>query len=123
MTTQEIANRLVALCHEGKYEQAIQELYSPEIVSVEPAGSPAERVQGFEALAEKAKVFQGMIAETHGTTVSEPLVADNFFSCSMSMDVTFKEGPRVNMEEICVYQVKDGKVILEQFFFTPAPGQ
>ncbi|MDW3197292.1 MAG: nuclear transport factor 2 family protein [Cytophagales bacterium] len=122
MSTQEIANRLVALCREGKFEQAIQELYAPEIVSVEPVGAPVERVQGFEALAEKAKAFGEMIAETHGSSVSDPIVADNFFSCSMTMDVTFKDGPRVNMEEICLYQVKDGKVIKEEFFFTPMQG-
>ncbi len=122
MTTQEIADRLVELCRKEQFEQAIEELYSPEIVRVEPAGTPKERVQGLEALAEKTKAFGDMIAETHGSTVSDPIVADNFFSCAMTMEVTFKNGPRVNMEEICLYQVKDGKVIKEEFFFTPMPG-
>ena len=33
MTTQEVANELVKLCREGKWEECIQKLYSPEIKS------------------------------------------------------------------------------------------
>jgi hypothetical protein len=62
-----------------------------------------------------------MLEEFHGMEVSEPIVADNFFSCSMKMDVTFKGGPRTTMEEICLYQVVDGKISQEEFFFTPGP--
>jgi hypothetical protein len=40
MTTTEIAERLVALCRENKYEQAQTELYSDDAVSIEPEGSP-----------------------------------------------------------------------------------
>jgi len=35
----------------------------------------------------------------------------------MGMDVTMKGMGRVKMEEVCVYKVKDGKVVSEQFFF------
>jgi hypothetical protein len=33
------------------------------------------------------------------------------------MDVTMKGRGRMNLEEICVYQVKDGKIVREEFFF------
>jgi hypothetical protein len=36
----------------------------------------------------------------------------------MSFDVTFKERGRQQMEELCVFEVKDGKIINEQFFYT-----
>ena len=32
MTTQDVANRLVALCRVGKNDQAVKELYAPDIV-------------------------------------------------------------------------------------------
>ena len=38
LTTQEVANRLVSLCREGKFVDAIQELYAPLVVSIEPDG-------------------------------------------------------------------------------------
>ena len=36
MTTQEVADKLVSLCREAQFETAVAELYSPNIVSVEP---------------------------------------------------------------------------------------
>ena len=59
-----------------------------------------------------------MVAEFHGNEVSEPIVADNFFSCRMKMDATFKEGGRQSIEEICLYQVENGKIVKEEFFYT-----
>jgi putative methionine-R-sulfoxide reductase with GAF domain len=53
----------------------------------------------------------------YGVKVSEPLVAGNSFAITMDMDVTMKGRSRETMSEVCVYVVKDGKIISEQFFF------
>ena len=119
MTTREVAEKLVAYCRQGDFESPYSELYSPEIVSVEPEGSPTPITRGFEELMAKGKAFEEMVETMHGNEVSDPIVAENFFSCTMKMDVTFRGGPRTFMEEICVYEVKDGKIVREQFFFTP----
>lgn len=121
MTTQEVANKLVEYCRKGQFEEAMTELYAPNIVSIEPAGAPAERIEGIEGVVAKGKQFAEMTEEFHGMEVSEPVVAENFFSCSMKMDITMKGAPRMTMEEICTYGVKDGKIVYEQFFFTPQP--
>jgi hypothetical protein len=34
----------------------------------------------------------------------------------MRLDMTMKGQGRMDMAELCVYQVKDGKIISEQFF-------
>ncbi|PCE66402.1 nuclear transport factor 2 family protein [Sediminicola luteus] len=121
MNTQEVANKLVGYCRNMQFENAMNELYSHDIVSIEPKGSPAEEVRGIEAVRQKGEQFEQMVEAMHGVEVSEPLVADNFFSCTMKMDVTFKGAPRSTMEEVCIYQVADGKIVSEQFFFTPMP--
>jgi len=36
----------------------------------------------------------------------------------MSFDVTFKDRGRQQMEEVCVYEVNNGKIVNEQFFYT-----
>jgi hypothetical protein len=36
----------------------------------------------------------------------------------MSIDATYKERGRMAMDEICVYQVRDGKIVHEQFFYS-----
>jgi len=122
MTTQEVANRLVELCREGKNEQAVKELYAPEIVSVEPEGAPNRIVKGLAGIAEKGMQFQNMIENINSSYVSDPLVAENFFSISMLMNVKMKGVPvDVDMDEICVYTVNNGKIVKEEFFYTLQP--
>lgn len=121
MTTREVADKLVAYCRKGQFEEAMTELYAPNIVSIEPDGAPHKLAEGIEAVVEKGKQFAEMTEEFHSMDVSDPVVADNFFSCSMKMDITMKGAGRMVMEEICLYHVADGKIDREEFFFTPAP--
>jgi hypothetical protein len=122
MTTQEVANRLVALCREGKFEQAVRELYSPDIVSVEAEGTPDRIVTGLAAIAEKGARFEAKIERINTSTISDPLVAENFFSMAMLMNVRMKGMPfDIDMDEICVYTVREGKIVKEEFFYTPEP--
>lgn len=120
MTTQEVADKLVAHCRMGAFDAAYEELYHADIVSIEPDGAPEKEVKGIDAVLAKSKRFEAMTEAVHSNEVSDPVVADNFFSCSMKMNVTFKGAPGpIVMEEICLYQVQDGKIIKEEFFFTP----
>lgn len=118
MTTQEIADRLVALCNEGKYEQAQRELYAQDAKSIEPASAQGmQSVEGLDAIIAKGNQFQAMIQEIHGGRVGGPLVAGSQIAVTIGLDVTFKDGNRMNMDEIAVYSVKDGKIVQEQFFY------
>lgn len=119
MNTNEVANRLVELCRQGQFETAVKELYSENIVSIEPDGAPVKEIVGLEGVIQKGQNFNEMVEEFHGIEVSDPVVADSFFSCSMKMDVTFKGAPRSSMEEVCLYKVDNGKIVREEFFFTP----
>lgn len=120
MNTQAIAARLVELCRQGKYEQAQDELYADDAVSIEMDGLPPEMARdtrGLEAIREKGRQFNAGIEAMHGGSVGDPIVTGNWFSLVMTMDATFKERGRVDMREICVYQVRDGKIVREQFFY------
>ena len=57
------------------------------------------------------------VEEMHGGSVGEPSVAGNWFTVPMSMDVTMKGQPRMQMDEMCLYQVRDGRIVREQFFY------
>jgi hypothetical protein len=122
MTTQEIAEKLVAYCREGKYQECYQELYSPNCVSIEPKGSPMERAEGMEQIAEKGKMWNSMVEEFHGGTVGDPIIGGDHFCCNMSMDITYKGAPRSQSDQLCMYKVEDGKIVSEQFFY-PSPNQ
>jgi len=117
MTTKEVANRLVELCREGKIQDAGKELYSENIISIEPDFAPVPRAEGLKAVVEKGNRFAAMIEATHGSSISDPVVAGKSFSLGWNLDATMKGRGRVNLEEICVYQVENGKIVMEQFFY------
>jgi hypothetical protein len=117
MTTQQVADRFYELSQQNGFEHILTELYSKDAKSIEPAGGIFTNAEGLDAIMEKGKQFHDMIEEMHGGHCSLPLVAGNFFTCTMGMDVTLKGQPRMQMDEVAVYEVKDGKIVLEQFFF------
>lgn len=122
MTTQELANQLVTLCREGKYEQVYKELFSEDVWSIEPEGTPGGKVQGLAAIRKKGEEWNAMIETVHSSHISDPIVADNYFACAWSFKATMKgSSAPMEMQEICLYHVQDGKVVSEQFFYTPDP--
>ena len=122
MTTQVIANRLFELCSQGKYQEAQEELYSEDAISVEPAHSQGfPSVKGLEAIIAKGAQFRDMIEEVHGVSATSPIVVGDNIAMGILIDATLKGMGRQKMEEIALYDVKDGKVIKEQFFYSPGP--
>jgi hypothetical protein len=120
MTTQEVANRFNELAQSGQWDKVQAELYADNAVSLEPAHAAAMgmgNAEGIDAIKKKGEAFSQMVEEMHGGYSSAPLVAGNFFSVAMGMDCTMKGAGRMKMDEICVYEVKDGKIVKEQFFF------
>ncbi len=50
--------------------------------------------------------------------ISEPVVAGNFFTVSMALAMTFEGRGRVTMDELPVFEVDDGRIVTEQFFYS-----
>ena len=120
MDTASVAKRMVELCREGKYEQVYDELFSPHAENIEMpamANGPLGNAKGLDALRAKGKAWSDSVEEMHGGSVGDPSVSGNWFSVPMSMDVTMKGQGRMQMDEMCLYQVQDGKIVREQFFY------
>ncbi|MDP9076514.1 MAG: nuclear transport factor 2 family protein [Bacteroidota bacterium] len=118
MNAQEVASRLVQLCREGKNVEAINELYDDNIVSIEPEGSPMPgKTVGKQAVLESTNRWFDSVEQLHSVEISDPLVSDDFFACTMKIDATYKEHGRNVMNELCVFEVRDGKIVNDQFFY------
>ena len=118
MTTQQVAERLSQFFKENKWNEAQDELFSEDAQSIEPPGAHGlQSVVGLDAIKKKGEDWNAMIEEVHGGYVTEPVVGGRFFAVGMGMDVTLKNAGRMQMDEIAVYEVKDGKIVKEQFFF------
>jgi hypothetical protein len=119
MTTKEIANRFYELTQLGKFEQIHDELFSSQAVSIEPehAQGQLKTVKGMDQIKKKGKEWNEAVQEVHSGYSSEPQVAGTHFTVAMGMEVTLKGQPRTKLDEICLYEVKDGKIVKEQFFY------
>jgi len=118
MTTKDVANRLHELFNEGKWQQAQDEFFTTDAESVEPAKAQGmQTVKGLDAIKKKGQQFNEMVEEMHGGYVSDPIVAGNHIAFAMGMDCTYKGMGRQKMDEIVIYEVKDGKIVKEQFFY------
>ena len=118
MTTQDVANRLKELFNENKWQEAQEELFSDDAESIEPPKAQGlQSVKGLDAIKKKGEDFNNMVEEMHGGYVSDPVVGGNYIAVAMGIDCTYKGMGRQKMDEIALYEVKDGKIVKEQFFY------
>ncbi len=117
MNTEEVAQKVVELCRKQAWKEAVDTLYADDIVSVEArsmdGGSPETR--GIKGVREKTDWWSQNM-EVHSSKVSGPFVAHNRFVVQYDIDVTDKNSKkRMQMSEVGVYTVKDGKIVHEEF--------
>ncbi len=118
MQTQDVATRLYELCTTGQFETAYSELYTADTTSTEKnMQGQWETAAGMEAIKEKGKQFQSLVEEMHSSYTNEPVVFGDAIFMEMGIDVTMKGMGRVNIKEMCLYEVKDGKIISEKFYY------
>lgn len=118
MTTKEIATRLVEMCRNGQVEEAKAELFAEDVISIEPReGLLAKKTKGMEAIKKKAELFISHVDNFFGSTISDPIIAGDYFSVSWDTDIQMKGEDRKLASELCVYKTKDGKIISEEFFY------
>jgi hypothetical protein len=119
MSTRAIADRLYGLFNENKWEQAQDELFWEDAKSIESPGLQwLKSVEGLAAIKKKGIDFNNEVEEVHGGYVGRPIVAGNFIAVAMGVDLTMKGAGRIKMDEIAVYEVKDGKIAKEEFFYS-----
>lgn len=119
-TTKDVALRFNELAQTGQWEQVHKDLFADNVKSIEPDHALQKgmlNAEGKDELKKKGEVWNSMVEEMHGGYSTEPVIAGNHFSVAMGMDVTLKGGARMKMDEIAVYEVKDGKIVKEQFFY------
>ena len=118
MTTKDVANQLVQMCRDGKIEEAKQELFTEDTLSIEPAeGMLPKETKGLKAIQKKAELFISMVEQFYGSTITDPVVAGDYFSVGWDTDIQMRGEERKISCEICLYKVKDGKIVSEQFFY------
>jgi hypothetical protein len=120
--THEVGRKLVDLCRKGRNVEAVNTLYSPDVVSIEVRGDehmPA-RMQGIDAIRGKNQWWIDNHT-IHSAAADGPYPHGDRFIVRFNYDVTAKAGPmagkRMKLEEAGLYTVRSGKVVQEEFFY------
>jgi hypothetical protein len=116
MSVAAIAHEFTELCRAGRFEEAGERFWAESVVSIEAMPGDMARLEGRAAVKGKS---DGWYAnhEVHGTTVEGPFPNGDQFAVVFAMDVTPKGGARMQMKEIGLYTVEDGKIVEERFFY------
>ncbi len=118
MSTQDVANGLVALCKAGKFSEAGETYWSDNVLSVEAMGDNPE-MRGKEAVRGKGVWWEDNHI-VHGAEVEGPYVNGDQFAVRFKMDITIKaSGERRVMDEVGLYTVRNDKITEERFFYGP----
>ena len=118
LTTQEVATRFNELAQQEKWFEIQEAFFADNVKSIEPANSPyMGYAEGKAAVRKKGEDFVKQITALHRTYTSEPLVTGNHFAVVREIDITVQKHGRIQMNQIMLYEVKAGQIILEQFFY------
>ena len=118
LTTQEVAARFHELAQQEKWFEIQDELFADNVRSVDPPDSPyLGYAEGKVPVRKKGEDFVGRIEGFHGASTTEPVVASHHFVVRRKLDVTVKPHGRIQMDELMLYEVQDGQIVLEQFFY------
>ena len=101
----------------GKALEAFDELYADDVVMQENNDAP---FVGKEFNRNREIEFFNSIADLHSASVLSSGVGVDVSFSEWEMDVTFKNGYRLKLNQTAVRRWKDGKIVHERFYYSKA---
>lgn len=118
LTTQEVAAKFSELAQQEKWFEIQDEFFADNVRSIEPPTAKfLSNAEGKEAVRKKGENFVKRIESVHSAHTSEPIVSGNHFAVARNKDITVQGIGRIQINQIMLYEVKDGQIISEQFFY------
>ncbi len=112
-----VADKLIALCRAGKNAEALKTLYADDCVGIEAAPAHYHETHGLNNIIENSKKYVENTISVNKLVITEPTIIGNYFAFGYAHDITTKDRGRHIERELCVYEVKAGKVVRENFFY------
>jgi hypothetical protein len=117
MNTEQVAQKVVELVRKQAWHEAVDTLYDKNIVSIEARANDGESPEksGIDQVREKTDWWLRNM-QVHSFKANGPFVAHDRFVVQYDADVTDKNSnERMQLSEVGVYTVKNGKIIREEF--------
>jgi ketosteroid isomerase-like protein len=113
-----VAARFHELAQQEKWFEIQDELFAENVRSIEPPTSQGlPNAEGKAAVRKKGEALVSQVEAVHASSTTEPVVAGNFFAVGRELDMTVRGAGRTQMNEVMVYEVKNGQIVSEQFFY------
>ena len=122
MNVMEIGQKLVAAVLAGREAEDafVSEFYDADIVSIEGQSGEEmpQRMEGLEAVRGKHNWWNDN-NDIHSTTATGPYCGhrEDQFVIRHNMDITPTGGERMQMEEVGIYTLANGKIVMEEFLY------
>ncbi|WP_153800310.1 nuclear transport factor 2 family protein [Foetidibacter luteolus] len=117
-TTQDVATRFNQLAQQEKWFEIQDELFADNVTSIDPPNAfNLGYAEGKAQVRKKGEDFVKKIEAVHSAHTTEPVVAGTHFAVGRQMDVTVQVLGRLQINEVMLYEVKNGQIVLEQFFY------
>ncbi len=118
LTTQEVATRFNELAQQEKWFEIQDEFFADNVKSIEPPASKyLPNAEGKAAVRKKGEDFVSRIETVHSAHTSEPIISGSHFAVTRNKDLTVQGIGRIQINQIMLYEVKDGQIVSEQFFY------
>jgi ketosteroid isomerase-like protein len=118
LTTGQVAARFNELAKQEKWFEIQDELFADNVKSIDPPNSPyLGYAEGKAAVRKKGEDWVKRIEAVHRMHTTEPVIGGNHFAVGREMDTDVQGLGRVQINEIMLYEVKDGKIVSERFFY------
>lgn len=118
LTTKQVAERFNELAQQEKWFEIQDEFFADNVKSIDPPNSPYFKyAEGKAAVRKKGEEFVSRVTEAHKRYTTSPIVSGNHFAVGREVDITVQGFGRIQINEIMLYEVKDGEIVSEQFFY------
>ena len=118
LTIQEVAVRFNELAQQEKWFEILDELFADDVRSLDPPNSPYFKyAEGKAAVRKKGEEFVKRIQEFHRAYTTQPVIGGNHFAVGRGVEITVEGFGRIKIDQVMLYEVKDGQIISEQFFY------
>lgn len=116
MSIQNIATDFTEALKAGDFAKA-ESYWAEDVVSLEAREGDMREARGRDAVHAKGDWWTAN-HDVHNFETSGPFVNGDQFALRFKIDVTQKQsGERIQMDEIAIYTVRDGKISEERFFY------
>ena len=116
-TIAEVVARFNELAQQEKWFEIQDEFFADNVRSIDPPHSLYfGYAEGKAAVRKKGEDFVKRIEAVHKVYTTEPIVGGNHFAVGREVDITVQGLGRIQINQVMLYEVKEGQIVLEQFF-------